>query len=72
MVKKTPWPEKETSIKETVISIDRSTAKVLAQNRQASARTKHIDIEYYFVKSAIENGQLVLHDVCSKHNTADL
>ncbi len=39
-----------------IVKIDRSTAQPLAKNKKASARPKHIDLKYHYVKDAFEKG----------------
>ena len=72
MVHKTPLPNNKVVLEATAIYIDSLAAKVLAQNKQVSARTKHIDLKYHFVKTALKNGKVVLHDVAPKDNPANM
>lgn len=52
MFNKSPWPENKICLDATSIFIDRSAANSLSMNKQASARTKHIDLDYYIFKAA--------------------
>ncbi len=56
----------------TVVNIDSSAAQALAMNRQASARTKHIDLKHHFVKDALQKRLVVLRNVASAESSADM
>ncbi len=56
----------------TVVNIDISAAHALSMNKQSSARTKHIDSKYHYVKDALEKGLFFLHNVTSAENLADM
>ena len=52
--------------------IDSSAAKALALNKQVSAKNKHIDVKYHFVKAALKSKIIILTVVKSADNTADM
>ncbi len=56
----------------TVVNTDSSASQALAMNKQASARTKHIDLKYHCAKDALEKGLGVLHEVISVENPAEM
>ncbi len=51
--------------------MDNQGAKLLAENRAASERTKHIDLKLFFVQDAVEAKQIKLNYVPTEHNVAD-
>ncbi len=69
---KEPWPERGMYFEPTTVRIDRSAAKALARNKQVSARNKHIDLKYHFVKAALKSKIITLKDVKSACNTPDI
>ena len=54
------------------ISIDNQGAIALARNPEFHARTKHIDIQYHFIREHIENGQIELTYCHTSEMTADI
>ena len=72
VMSKRPWPEREVKFEATPIKIDSTAATALAMSKQVSARSKHIDLKYHFVKAALGSGLIVLNDVASKDNPADM
>ena len=72
MSTKERWAENVQRFDATTIRIDSTAAAALAQNKQVSARNKHIDLRYHFVKFALGNKTVVLDYVRSSENTADM
>jgi len=52
---------------QNVLYTDSQSAIALAQNPEHHARTKHIDIQYHFVRNCVEDGSLKL-EYCSTEN----
>ncbi len=65
-------PERGINFEPTTVKIDSSAAKVLALNKQVSAGDKHIDLKYHYVKAASKSNIIILKDVKSNNNTADM
>jgi hypothetical protein len=55
----------------TVIYEDNQGAIALGHNPQFHARTKHIDIQYHFIREYIEKGQLTLEYCATEEMLAD-
>jgi KUP system potassium uptake protein len=55
-----------------VLHMDNQAAMTMANNGALSARTKHIDVPYHFVRDAVMNGCITLQFVRSKDNLADV
>ena len=55
-----------------IISIDNQGAIVLARNAQFHARTKHIDIQYHFVREHVEKQHISLTYCATGEMTADI
>ncbi len=66
------WPEKGMYFEATTVQIDKSAAKALALNKQVSVRNKHIDLKYHFVKAVMKSKIIILKDMKSADNTADM
>jgi len=56
----------------TIIMEDNQGAMALAKNPVAHARTKHIDIKYYYIRKAIQDGLIVLRYCPTNEMIADL
>jgi hypothetical protein len=54
------------------INVDNVGAIYLAKNASATTRTKHIDIQYHFIREHIDNGNISIKFVRSEDNTADI
>ena len=67
-----PWPENQVTYEATPIYLDISGAQALYMNKRVSAKSKHIDLKYHYFKAALMCGIIVLRDVASKDNPADL
>ena len=52
--------------------VDNIGAIFLAENRNSSERTKHIDIKYHYVRQQIDLGLVDVKFVKSEENIADL
>ena len=55
-----------------ILHCDNQAAISLAANANYHARTKHIDIHYYFIRSMLENGSIHLVYCPSDDMTADI
>jgi len=44
----------------------------VAKNQVDHARTKHIDVKYYFVHDVLEDGDIELKKIHTKDNLADM
>ena len=55
-----------------VLKVDNQAAIAIAKDNTMSARTKHIDIAYHFVRSCVVNNQVSLVYVSTKENLADI
>src|SRR6266404_1264589 len=55
-----------------LISLFTDVAKNLAHNDNYHARTKHIDIQYHFIREAIDNGFVSLNHCSTNVMTADI
>lgn len=54
------------------ISSDNQSAIKMLENEKFSHRTKHIDVQYHFLKDMIRNKSIVLSYVPTETNAADL
>jgi len=54
------------------ILIDNQGAIALAKNAEFNARSKHIDIQYHFIREHLETGKTILSYCLTKANTADI
>ncbi len=54
------------------IHVDNKAAIDIAHNPKFHNRTKHIDVQYHFVRDHIEKGSFKVEKVKSTDNTADL
>jgi transposase InsO family protein len=52
--------------------IDNTAALAIAKNPIASNRSKHIDVQYHFVRERVESGEILVAHVPSEDNVADL
>ena len=51
---------------------DSQSAIHLAKNQVYHARTKHIDVRYYFVREIIEEGVVLVQKIKTDDNPADI
>ena len=56
----------------TPIHVDNNSAIDMAENEGSSDRVKHIDVRYHFIKDIILKNWIVLYEVESRYNHADL
>ena len=56
---------------QNIIYTDSQSAIALAQNPEHHARTKHIDIQYHFVRNCVEDGRLKLEYCSTEDMVAD-
>jgi len=56
----------------TIMRIDNEGARELATNAMISARTKHIELRYHYIRECINNNDIELIHCPSKGNTADI
>ena len=54
------------------VNMDNKGAMFLANNEQASQRTKHIDIKYHYIRQHVEEGTVKINLVKSEDNTSDV
>jgi len=54
------------------ILIDNQGALALAKNAEFHARSKHIDIQYHFIREHLETGKIILSYCPTNENTADI
>ena len=54
------------------INCDSMSATYLAKNQVYYARTKHIDIRFYFVWEILDEGDIELQKIYTKKNLADM
>ena len=54
------------------INYDSMNAIYLAKNQLYHARTKHIDIRFYFVREILDEGDIELLKIHTKKNPADM
>ena len=72
MCNKEPWPVKGVKLGPTTVQIDSTAGKAFAENKQVTARNKHIDLKYRFVNLAITSKHMVLEYVASEMNPSDM
>jgi hypothetical protein len=53
------------------IQCDSNSAICLAKNPTFHAKTKHIDIQYHFIRDMVEDGKVILEKVDTLQNVAD-
>ncbi|CAM8899407.1 unnamed protein product [Rhodiola kirilowii] len=58
--------------KESVLHCDSQSAIHLMRDPVYHARTKHIQLRYHFIRSALEDGVLVLENILESRNPADM
>ena len=56
----------------TMIHCDNQSAIALTKNPQFHARTKHIEIQFHFIREVVEDGQIRLEYVHTSQNIADI
>src|SRR5579862_586042 len=56
---------------QNVLYTDSQSAIALAQNPEHHARTKHIDIQYHFIRNCVEDGRLKLEYCPTEDMVAD-
>ena len=56
----------------TIMKIDNNGARELATNAMISARTKHIELRYHYIRECIDSNDIKLTPCTSKENTADI
>ena len=56
---------------QNIIYTDSQSAIALAQNSEHHARTKHIDIQYHFIRNCVEDGRLKLKYCSTENMVAD-
>ena len=54
------------------VNFDRMSAIYLAKNQLYHARTKHIDVRYYFVRDILEDCDIELKKIHTKNNSTDM
>ena len=54
------------------IYCDNVGAIFLSHNVKSSARTKHIDIKYHFIREQVDNGTVEIIFIHSEENNADI
>ena len=54
-----------------ILLLDNESSMNLAENPEYHKRTKHIDIQYYFIRECIENKKLNIGHVPSREQLAD-
>jgi hypothetical protein len=55
----------------TPIMVDSKSAKSLAENPEFHKRSKHIDIQYHFIREVIRNNKATLYYINTKLQLAD-
>ncbi|PKU62682.1 Retrovirus-related Pol polyprotein from transposon TNT 1-94 [Dendrobium catenatum] len=56
----------------TVIYCDNTSAMAIAKNPVFHARTKHVEIDYHFIRQQISSGQIALEHISSTDQIADI
>jgi hypothetical protein len=54
------------------ISTDNSAALILSKNPEQHAKAKHIDVQYHFIRDEYENRRILLAQIPTKENRADI
>ena len=54
------------------VFVDNTGAIELARNWSTSGRTKHIDVQFHYLRELVEQGMMELKFVRSENNTADI
>jgi hypothetical protein len=67
-IKNTLYPDKQLGF----MFCDSETAINIAKNPVHHDRTKHIDVNYHYIREVINNGEIALQPVRSQFNNADL
>ncbi len=70
MCVKEPWSKKGIVFEPTTVQSTILEAKELALNKQISARSKHKDLKYRFVKAALRSKIIISKDVRSAIHSA--
>lgn len=55
-----------------ILWCDNISATFLASNPMFHAKTKHVEIDYYFIRERVASGQLHIQFLCSKDQIADV
>lgn len=55
-----------------VLLVDNASALKLSKNPEFHKRSKHIDVRFHFVRERVTNGQLIIKQVSSKNQAADI
>lgn len=55
-----------------ILFIDNKSAIDLARNPVFHGRSKHIDVRYHFIRECVERGEIVLKQICSDSQRADV
>ena len=58
--------------KPLTISCDNQGAIALAKDNKFHARTKHIDLQYHFIREAVEDGKIVMKYILTDDNVSDI
>lgn len=61
-----------TQVKPVIIKIDNQSALALAGNPKFSSRSKHIDLQYHYVREKCATGEIKLEYCPTKHMAADI
>ncbi|PKU60592.1 Retrovirus-related Pol polyprotein from transposon TNT 1-94 [Dendrobium catenatum] len=56
----------------TIIYCDNTSAIALARNPIFHARTKHIELDYHFLRQHIDSGAIIITHICSADQLADI
>ena len=59
-------------VKPSIIAEDNTGAIFLSKNKQVGSRTKHIDVQYHFIRDKVIDGDVKVEYVHTKKNPADL
>ena len=55
-----------------VVKVDNIGAIFMCENVTATARSRHIDARYHYIREYIEDGIIKIQFVCTKENLADV